>query len=124
MLDPNALDEGLADVMRRLMGMRRILRGPDFETLVDALNVELDVAEMEAKGREIARTFRSRNNQKPSLIGSNSKRTPPVLKVAKVTSSPLGRHRLLGRLQRLDRRDQAHMSLSSRRGWAGVLTTF
>ena len=69
MLDPNALDEGLADVMRRLMGMRRILRGPDFETLVDALNVELDVAEMEAKGREIARTFRSRNNQKPSLTG-------------------------------------------------------
>jgi hypothetical protein len=68
-LDPNALDECLADVMRRLVGMRRILRGPDFETLVDALNVELDVAEMEAKGREIARTFRSRNNRKPSLTG-------------------------------------------------------
>lgn len=69
MLDPETLDECLTDVMRRLVGMRRTLRGPDFETLVDALNVELDVAEMEAKGREIARTFRTTNNQKPSLIG-------------------------------------------------------
>ena len=49
--DPDALDERLADVVRRLAGMRRILPGADFEALAEALHVELDIAEMEASAR-------------------------------------------------------------------------
>ncbi|MCB4802171.1 hypothetical protein QO001_001431 [Methylobacterium brachiatum] len=49
--DPDALDERLADVVRRLAGMRRVLAGADFEALAEALHVELDVAEMEAAAR-------------------------------------------------------------------------
>jgi len=53
--DADAMDGRLADVVRRLVGMRRRLRGPDFEALADALHVELDVAEMEAAARRASR---------------------------------------------------------------------
>lgn len=58
--DPDALDERLADVVKRLAGMRRVLTGADFEALAEALHVELDVAEMEATARSKSRKSKSK----------------------------------------------------------------
>lgn len=50
-MDEADLDAAFADVVRRLARMRRALAPPDYDELLGAVHVDIDVAEMEQAGR-------------------------------------------------------------------------
>jgi hypothetical protein len=50
-VDETVLDASFADVVRRLVRLRRALAAPAYEELLGALHVDIDVAEMEQAGR-------------------------------------------------------------------------
>ena len=65
-MDDAAQDALLADIVQRMLRLRRKLPHHDFDELAGTLLMDLDVAEMEAAGRD--RPCRSRQNRTGTVV--------------------------------------------------------